>query len=89
MSALLQHSKHSLERVNFDEGPLPTRTAVPRYSFQNFQRLTHIVLSASQLVDTSTYKFSKIRSTAHGGVDMEKSAFGITDWVDLLTFLPP
>lgn len=86
ISALLQHSRHSLETVNFDGGPLPTRSAVP---LQDFPKLTNIVLSATQLIDTSTYKPPKIRVTAHGGVDMEESAFGITDWVDLLTFLPP
>ena len=88
MSALAEHSKHSLESLTFDGGPLLTSSAVPQHSFQKFEKMTNLVLSVSQLVDRSTYRPAQIRYTADGGMDSEKTDFGVTDWVDLLIFLP-
>lgn len=87
--ALLEHSKHSLETVNFDEqSPLPTSATVPQRSLQKFQKLANIVLPPSQLINLSTYKPSQIYYTVDHGIDVEKSVFGTTDWIDLSTFLP-
>lgn len=86
ISALLKHSKHSLETMDFDER---TSGLVPQHSLQSFQKLANIVLPTSQLVDKSTYKPSQIKYTVGHRFDVEESVFGTTDWVDLLKFFPP
>ena len=88
-SALLEHSKHSLEAANFDQGPFPTSGAIPQHSFQDFPKLANIRIATKQLVDMYTYQPSKIRYTPHDRIDGEESVFGNTDWIDLITFLPP
>ncbi len=88
MSALAEHSKHSLEILNFDQGPLLTSSAVPLHSYQEFEKMTNIVLSVSQLVERSTYRPAQIRYTEDSSMDPEETDFGVTDWVDLLIFLP-
>lgn len=89
VSALLEYSRHSLETVSFDDRTtLPTSGALPQHSLQPFEKLTHVVLPASQLVDMSTYVPHQIQYTADNRIDEEESTFGTTNWVDLSTFLP-
>lgn len=90
ISALLKYSKHSLEIVSFDEQSRPpTSDGIRQHSLHSFEKLAHIKLPASQLVDMSTYIPYHIEYTADDGIDVEKSAFGTTDWLNLSTFLPP
>ena len=90
VSALLEHSKHSLETVVFFETMLlSTCCAAPYRSLQPFQKLADITLDQSQLIDMSTYKPSQIEYDADDFVDLDRSTFGTTDRVDLPTYLPP
>lgn len=95
VSALLEHSKHSLETVKFDgrlttfDGRFTTSDVLSQPSLQPFEKLTHIMLSASQLIDMSNYKPLQIEYTAEYDVDAEKTDFGIVTWIELSAFLPP
>ena len=87
VSALLEHSKHSLETIEFDEY---TRTDVLlQPSLQPFEKLTHIIFPASQLIDMSGYKPPQIEHIAEDAIDAEKSDFGVVNRLELSTYLPP
>lgn len=91
ISALLDYSTHSLETLIFDRLALLSigGAALPQHSLQSFEKLAHVVLPASELVERSTYIPYQIEYTADDCIDEDKSTFGTTDWVDLSTFLPP
>ena len=87
---LLRHSRYSLETVAFDEHILwPKSCDTSQYSLHGFEQLSNIVLPHNQLIDVSTYKPSQIAYTKDGGIDLEKSVFGTTNRINLLTYLPP
>ena len=90
ISALLEHSKHSLETLGLFETMPPSTCCAPPYrSLQPFQKLANIYLDQSQLIDMSTYKPSHIEYHQDETVDLDKSTFGTTTRIDLLTYLPP
>ena len=84
MSALLEHSKHSLETLVFVV-PDATTDVLSQTSLQPFEKLTLFILPAIQLIDMSDSKPPQIGYTAG---DTEKSDFGIVNRFDLSTYLP-
>lgn len=62
---------------------------VTQPSLHSFQRLAHIELPQSQLIDMSTYKPAQIEYNADDSINLEKSSFGTTFRINILTFLPP
>ena len=90
ISALLKHSKHSLETlVLCNPNPLAKPPTASRHSFESFSRLANIELPLSHLVDMSTYEPPHTEYNADDSITLEKRVFGTTDWVDLRTLLPP
>lgn len=88
--ALLQHSKHSLETVLFDERSMwPTRGDYSQHSLHSFEQLANIELPHNHLIDVTTYKPSQVEYTKDRGIDLEKTVFGTTNRISLLTYLPP
>lgn len=94
ISALLEHSKNSLETVIFDKSIrwLPYG-GVRQHSLQGFRKLANIELPQSQLVDITEHKESPLEGDAGPSADVKMDPYGITertmDRISLLAFLPP
>ena len=75
ISALLKHSKQSLETVVFDRpSSRPKTSTASPHSFESFPRLANIELPQSHLYEP---------------IHPKQSAFDTTDRVDLRSSLPP
>ena len=88
VSALLEHSKHSLETLEFD-GTYAIIDVLSQPSLQPLEKLTHFILPISHLIAMSNSKPPQIEYTAEDAIDAEKSDVGIVNRFELATYLPP